>query len=305
MTSLPASPPASWTGRLRRWALPVALWAFGFATSLLLVGGWGRTVAADTATVEDAAQTVVDAQLATERIQSWLESGLNTAIDADSETVRDLAAQVADRPEFSDAVDAIVADFVASLFADTGEEPVVHLDEALAPLVPVVLDEASTRDVPVESESIESVLDTASEIALDTGEAASIATVVDDARTLLTWVVVAAATGLLVAGAAAIALSDRRFAMVRSLATRVVVSALTYALFFRVASWALDPQRGRSPVLGGGSVILGSNAHIFLITAAAATIIGTWGGTVAYRRSRTRPDVGEASDDDTRELVTV
>ena len=285
----------------------MVLWAFGFATSMLLVGMWGRTVTVDATTVEQAARTIVDAELATERIEAWLERGLGTAMAADANQVAEVAQRVSDRPEFDAAVDAIIADFVSGLFADPGEDPVVAIDDALAPLLPVVVDEARARNIPVESEPIEQMLETASTIPLDTGEAASVASVVRDARTLLTWVVVVAAAGLLVTGAMAVALSETRYAMVRSLATRVVISALTYALFFRAAAWALDPQRGRSPVLGGGSVVLASNGHIFVISGILAAVIALWGGTVAFRRARRVADLpsAPASDDDTRELVAV
>jgi hypothetical protein len=274
---------------------------------MLLVGMWGRTVAVDAATVEQAAQTIVDADLATQRIESWLERGLGTAMTADAGQVADVAASIAARPEFDAAVDVIIADFVSGLFADPGEDPVVAIDDALAPLLPVVVDEARSRDIPVEPASIEQMLETASSIPIDTGEAASVASVVRDARTLLTWIVVLAAGGLLVTGALAVMLSERRYAMVRTLAIRVVISALTYALFFRVAAWALDPERGRSPVLGGGSVVLASNGHIFVIAGVLAAVVAAWGGTVAFRRARRVPAVPlpPVSDDDTRELVAV
>jgi hypothetical protein len=86
-----------------------------------------------------------------------------------------------------------------------------------------------------------------------------------------------------------------------------VISALTYALMFRVASWALDPSKGRSPVLSGGSVVLGSNGHVFMIMAGVAALVGTWGGWVAWRRTRLRRSdtVTPLADDDTRELVTI
>ena len=291
-------------GRTRRAALPVVLWAFGFATTLMLIGMWGRTVAVDSATVEETAQTVVDAELATERVYGWLAEGLEVAAETDSATASRVAALVAARPEFASAVDTIVADFVAGLFAEPGEDPVVDVDAALAPLVPIVATELERADVPVDESRIENALDSAGVIELDTGEAASVAAAVGEARTLLTWVVFVAALALLAFGALALMLAEARYAMLRTLSTRVVLSALTYALLFRVAAWALDPDRGRSPVLGGGSVLLGSNGHVFLIVAAIAAALATLGGTVAWRRKRIRavePVAVRPQDDDTRQ----
>jgi hypothetical protein len=280
------------------------MWMFGLATSLLLFGMWGRTVAVDSETVQEAARTVVDADLASERVATWLEAGLEAAADTDSATAKAVAQAIAQRPEFGLAVDSIINDFVSGLFADEGDDPVVHVEDALAPLVPIVVAEFNRREVPVTSERIDEALDAASVIELDTGEAASVADVVGDAQALLTNVVLLAAAALLTSAGAAIALSDKRYAMLRTLSLRFVLSAMSYAIVFRTASWALDPSRGRSPVLGGGSVLLGSNNEVFLIPAVVATALAAFGGYVAWRRAQARR-VEELSDDDTRELIAV
>lgn len=291
--------------RSRKLSLPVVLWAFGFATSLLLIGMWGRTVAVDTATVEETAKTVVDAELVTERVYEWLSDGLEVAAGTDSQTAQAVAEAVATEPQFVAAIDAIVGDVVAGLFADPGEDPKLHIEQALAPLVPVVATEFAERNVAVETDRIEEALDAAAVIELDTGDARSVAAVVQDARAVLTTVVLLAAFAMALFATTAIALAERRYAMVRTLAIRVVLAAVSYALLFRVASWGLDPDRGRSPILGGGSVVLGSNTHIFIIAAAIASFVAGLGGYVAWRRTvarRQEPSV-TPTDDDTRELV--
>lgn len=297
----------TWLDRTRRGALPLVIWGFGFATTLLLIGMWGRTVTVDSSTVSEAAKTVVDAEVATERIYDWLEAGIATATGAAPASVEDVSAAIAQRPEFEAAVDAVVDEFVAGLFAEPGTEAVVDVESALDPLVPVVVAEAARRDVPVEAEQIERALDAASMVALDTGQGATVATAVRETRTFLSVVVVLAAAAMAVTAVVAVALSDKRYAMVRTLSVRVLISAMTYALVFRVAAWALDPQRGRSPVLNGGSVLLGSNGHVFLIAAVLAAVVGAWGGFIAWRRSqvRTVPTAPNLSDDDTREFATV
>lgn len=294
----------------RRVTLGVVLWAFGFATSLLLIGMWGRSVSVDNETVAESAGMVIDADLASERVYDWLADGLEVAASTDSATAQDVASAVSERPEFEAAVDTIVEDFVGALFADPGREPVVRVQGALSPLVPVVVAEFEARQVPVESAEIEQALDVAGVIELDTGEAASVAGVVREARTVLTVVVVVSALALVVLGVLAIALSDRRFAMIRTLSLRILISALTYALLFRAAAWALDPDRGRSPVLGGGSVVLGSNSHVFFIAAGLAAVGALLGGWVAWRRTSARrtptPTIDDTEiDDDTRELLPV
>ena len=301
------SAPTSWLDRSRKGALPLVMWGFGFATTLLLIGMWGRTVTVDSSTVSEAAKTVVDADVATERIYDWLEAGIATATGAAPTSVEDVSTAIAQRPEFDAAVDAVVDQFVAGLFAEPGTDAVVDVEAALDPLVPVVVAEANRRNVPVEAENIERALDAATMVALDTGQGATVATAVRETRTFLSVVVVIAAAAMVVTAMLAVALSDRRYAMVRTLSVRVLISAMTYALLFRVGAWALDPQRGRSPVLNGGSVLLGSNGHVFLIAAVVAAVVGAWGGLVAWRRTKVRkaPAVADLSDDDTREFATV
>jgi hypothetical protein len=145
---------------------------------------------------------------------------------------------------------------------------------------------------------------------LDTGEAASLATVVREARAFVTRAVLLALAIMLASGAGVVALSEERFATLRTLATRVLLSALSFALFFRIGGWVLDPSRGRSPVAGGTSVLLDSNGHVFLLTAIAAAVVASGGGWVAWnRKRRIRARVATPAtphtDDDTRELVTV
>ena len=302
-----SSESTTWLDRTRRGSLPLVMWAFGFATTLLLIGMWGRTVTVDSSTVSEAAKTVVDAEVARERIYDWLEAGIATSTGAAPASVEDVSVAIAQRPEFDAAVDAVIDQFVVGLFAEPRTDAVVDVEAALDPLVPVVVAEAARRDVPVEAEQIERALDAASMVALDTGQGATVATAVRETRTFLSVVVVLAAAAMAVTAVLAVALSDKRYAMVRTLSLRVLISAMTYALLFRVAAWALDPQRGRSPVLNGGSVLLGSNGHVFLIAAVVAATVGAWGGFIAWRRTRVRkaPMVAGLSDDDTRELATV
>ncbi|MCL1593940.1 MAG: LPXTG cell wall anchor domain-containing protein [Actinomycetia bacterium] len=287
----------------RSGSLSVAMWAFGLATSLFLIGMWGRTVAVDTATIEESTRVIIDADVAKERINTWLEDGLTVASATDSETVHAVAEGIQDSPEYTAAVDAIIGQFIEGLFASDGSDPVLDIDQTVAPLVPVVISEFAERDVAVDTDRIEGVLDAAGTIELDTGEAATVAAVIHDARVLLTQVVFVALIAMVLTGAIAMSLVDKRFLMLRTLATRVGLAAVSYALILRIASWALDPARGRSPIAGGGSVLLGSNGQVLLLLAGAASVVAGFGGWVAWKRKRLFVPIEEG--DDTRELVAV
>ena len=287
-------------------ALSVALWTFGLASSLFLVGMWGRTVAIDSATIEESARTVIDSDLATDRINTWFEEGLATAADLDSDTARSVVHAIETRSEYQEAVDSIIGAFVDTLFAEGGDTTSVDLDMALSPLVPIVADELVRRDVRVEVERIEEVLDDAGVVELDAGEAASVAAAVTDARAFLTQVVLVSLFGMLVTGLLAVSLASDHISMVKQLSTRVLVAAASYALILRLAGWALDPSRGRSPIVGGFSVIISSNSHVFLVFGGVAACVAA---AVYWFTSRdldpTPDEQRDVVDDDTREFASV
>lgn len=297
---------SAFISRPRSVALVTTLWLFGLATSLFLIGNWGRTVAVDNATIEESARTIIDADIAENRINTWFEDALAATSGGDSETVRSVADAVESRPEYRHAVDTIITAFIDSLFAVEGELATVDLDAALDPLVPVVASEFTQRGVPIEEAQIDEILDETSLVALDTGEAASMAAVVDDARVFLSNVVVAALVAMLLTAALAMKLSVERLAMARQLASRVMLAALSYAVILRLASWALDPNRGRSPAAGGLAVLLKSNAQIFALAGVLAASIVVSGSILGWRRRKAEAQQAPGSvHDETEELSSV
>jgi hypothetical protein len=59
----------------------MVLWAFGMATTLLLVGLWGRAETHDQVTVQETARSAVNAEIASDRIYSWIEDGVASRSD--------------------------------------------------------------------------------------------------------------------------------------------------------------------------------------------------------------------------------
>jgi hypothetical protein len=293
----------------RRGTLSVVMWVFGLSTTLLLVGLWGRAVTVDETTVAESAKAVVDAEIAQDRIYDWIGDAITETQNVGNDTASAVISELRNRPELTTAIDDIVEGFVAALFAPEGRSTVVDLQSAIAPVLPIVVGELSEHDVAVDEGLLEGALGEAPAIELDTGEAAGVAAVVRDARTLVSRVVLFAALVMLLAGSAAIALAEKRFAMVRTLSIRVLLSAISFAVLFRLGSWALDPDGGGTPVANGGSIILGSNSHVFLFIALGAAVVGTAGGWVAWKRQRVRPApvvaLTDTTEDDTRELISV
>jgi hypothetical protein len=297
----------TWRSSARSGTLSIVIWAFGFATTLLLVGLWGRAVTHDTSTVQEAARSAVDAEIAGDRIYSWIEEGVASSADIDPATTEQVIAGLSNHPEVKKAVAGVVDEFIAALFTAEGGSMSLELTENLAPVIPLVASQLAASEVPVDEAALNAALEDVEEIGLATGDVATAARIIDDARSLLSLVVVLAGVTLMTTGMLAVWLSENRLAMTRSLATRLAFSALSFAALFRVGSWALDPDGGGSPIAKSGSVLLGSNASVFLVVAAGAAAVSVGMGWSLWRRrvGVDRDARGPNSDADTMELVKV
>ena len=304
---MPPQNPTPWRASARRGSLSVVLWAFGLATTLLLVGLWGRAVTHDQPTVQATVRSVISAEIAGERIYSWLEDGVMSSTDVDPETAEQVMTDLREHPEIEAAIDSLVDQFVSALLTVEGGAATLELTDTLAPVVPLVASGLADHDISVDEAALAAALAEAETIDLDTGDAAAAVRVVESARSLLSLIVVLSALVLVLTGSSAIWLSEQRLAMVRTLATRIVLSSLSFAVLFRLGSWVLDPERGGSPIAGGGSILLASNAGVFItIALGAAAISGGASWLVRRRRHLAGQTVGESnSNTDTRELVSI
>jgi hypothetical protein len=302
---MPERDPRPWRTSARRGSLSMVLWAFGLAATLLLVGLWGRAVTHDQVTVQESASSIVDAEIASDRIYTWIEDGVISATDIDSVATQRVISELRSHPEVDGAVDDLVGQFIAALFSADGGEKTVELTDTLTPVIPLLVSGFAANGVSVDEAAVAAALVEAESLDLETGDLASVARVVDSARALLSLIVVLSAVILAVTGSTAVWLSGDRLAMVRTLAIRIVLSSLSFAVLFRVGSWALDPNGGGSPIARGGSVLLGSNTDVFFVAAFAGAAVASGVGWFVGRRRRRADRSLSASeqDSDTRELV--
>jgi hypothetical protein len=301
--------PAGRRPTTRRLALPWVLWVFGLSTTLLLVGLWGRAVTVDRDTIERSTGAALSADLITDRVWDWVGDGLSATVGLGPSDVDQAITQVKNRPEAVAAVDAIVGEFVAALVAPPGEETAIDVSTALAPIVPEVVTGLSGQGIDVPAATIEAAVSDLDPVALNTGEAVSVGVVREQAKELLTLGVLAAATMLLLSGSLAVALAEDRWYMVRSLATRLAFSALSFAVLFRFGGWVLEPDGGGSPLRTSGAILIASNLHVFMFVfgAAAALAFAIWfvrrtptvGGVPPSRREHANDDTS------TQELVSI
>lgn len=280
------------------------MWVFGISTTLLLVAMWGRAITVDQSTVSESAAVVIDSDIAQDRVVDWIEDAMVQTQAVSPEDASAVIQNVRSTPQMNTAIHNLTAAFVDALFAPEGTDPVVDVRAAMEPAVPVIASELAQRNVPVSESMIVSVLD-ANDLDMGSGDTTGVVSAVREARTLVSTAAVVALAVMMLSGVTAVWLSEERFAMVRTLGIRVLLSALSFALFFRLGGWALDPERGRSPIAGGAGVLLGSNGHVFIFTALIAAAVAAIGGWTAWRRKAQVPAVvvRKPTDDDTRELV--
>ena len=274
----------TWKEPTRRITLSLVLWAFGFATTMLLIGLWGRAVTHDDVTMQASVRSVVDASVASERIHAWIETGVIASSEADPELTERILAELRDHPEVEAAIGSVLDQFVAALFLPEGEGASIELAATLEPIVPLVAAGFRQHAVPIDEAALVDALRGVAAINLDTPQATTVVGAVKDARAFLSMIVVIAAATMILSGCVAIWLTENRLAMVRNLATRILLSSLTFAILFRVGSWALDPDGGRSSVAGGGAILLRSNGSLFLLVALIAGVVAGSVGWILWRR---------------------
>lgn len=304
----PTSPPSRGLTS-RRLALPFVLWVFGLSTTLLLVGIWGRAVTIDENTIARSTEAALSADLVIDRVWDWIGEGLSATEGISPVEADRVLDEVRNRPEALGAIDALVDQVVEALVAPPGAETAIDVASALAPLVPEVISGLAAQGVDVPVESVEATVGSLDPVALDTGEAVSVGVVTDEARTLLTLGVFAAAGMLALFGSIAVALSEDRWPMVRSLATRIAFSAASFAVLFRFGGWVLDPDGGGSPLRRSGAILVASNLHVFVIIGCVAALIAAaiWIARRPQRTDTNTPITHEQITDDTstQELVSI
>lgn len=274
----------------RRTGLSVVLWVFGLATTIFLIGMWGRSVSTDESALEDAFRAVAQADGAAQRIEEWIAAALTaSAAAADADDTR-AAAAISQVTETGGVVDGVVSALVDAALAVPGANPRADVRRALDPLAPVIAARLGPANDAATEALVAEALDRVADIVGATDGRFEIAGTAVDAERVLTRVAVISAAAMLLAAAAAVALSAERVRTARSLATRLAVSGLTFALVLRLGAWAVDPGGGRAPIAAGGAVLLRSNPGVLLVIAALGlALVAALTAVLLLRVKRRRP----------------
>ena len=293
---------------LRTRTLAIVLWVFGLSTTLMLIGVWGRAVVVDEETVSQSVRTALESDSVADRVYSWLADGLDGAAGLADLDLEAAIAEVRELPQADTVVTDLIDQIVGAVMAPPGSEPVIDIAETLRPVVPAFAAELRAQGISVEDGTVDAALDRLDPVELETEEYVGLAAVAEEAEIALTTIVAITLSAMLVTGAAAMALSQDRVTMLRTLLIRVAVSGLSYAVIFRVGGWVLSPDGGRSPLLGSGGVVLRSNLDVFLVAALVAASLAAMTWALSRRRRTARPtkvDKPGGEEEPTRELVGV
>lgn len=285
MTSSIPTPPSS--ARVRTFTLAVVLWAFGLATTTLLVGVWGRSVTSATATLSESALAALDPDVVSDQIAGWLLSETSSLPGVPKSTAETVVRGVTGSPKARIAIESVVTDVVNAAAAPAGSQTVIDVAAAIEPLRPVLIASLEQAGVDATAAEVDGFLRQIEQLVLSSVERRAPAGSIATARSTLTTVMLVGAAGLAVFGVAALRLSDDRPRMMRSLANRLIVSSLTFALFLRIGAWAVDPRGGRSPLRESGAILLASNIATVLMIAATGVIVSS-AMTLGIRRVKSR-----------------
>jgi len=279
--------------RSRRFAIGVAGWVFGLASTVLLVGIWGRAVVVDTNELADTLSPLAAGDMVSDRLATWLEAELVTAgVDGAGASV--VADQVLGHPSVGPVLEQLVAEGVEAAASGDPSGGSVDVAAVLLPASGQITTGLNEAGVPVNAEQVEAALSqldplvirdpadqpfvgASSPLAVNLGTAAMLGSLL-----------------MLFAGTAYIVMSMDRMRALRTLMTRFALGALSFAVLLRIGSWLVDPDGGRAPFRESFALLANSKwmvpLTIGLVAMATAIVFRVF-------RRRVRPAATSRSED--------
>ncbi len=279
--------------RSRRFAIGVAGWVFGLASTVLLVGIWGRAVVVDTNELADTLSPLTAGDIVSDRLATWIESELvDAGVDGTGASV--VADQVLAHPSVGPVLEQLVAQGVEAAASADPTGGSVDVAAILVPASGQITTGLNEAGVPVTTEQVEAALSQLDPLVIRDpsdqpliGASSPLAANLGTAATL---------GGLLMvfAGTAYVAMSRDRAGALRALLTRFALGALSFAVLLRIGSWLVDPEGGRAPFRESFALLANSKWMVPLaigLVAMAAAIVAR-----VFRR-RVRPAAVSRSED--------
>lgn len=280
------------SSRSRRFASGTAGWVFGLASTVLLVGIWGRAVVVDTDELAESLTPLAASDAVAERFSTWLEAELvDTGVDGP--TASRAADEVLVHPAVGPVLEQLVAEGVeAAASADpTGSS--VDVASILMPATSQITAGLNEAGVPVSEAQVEAVLVQLDPLVI---RDPSDRPYVGASSPLASKLGMAALLGIglmLISGSAYIVVSKDRRRALRNLLTRFALGALSFAVLLRIGAWLVDPEGGRAPLRESFALVADSKWMVpltFGLVSLAAS------GVAWLFRKRIRPGAGSRSE---------
>lgn len=274
--------------RSRKFAVGVAGWVFGLASTVLLVGVWGRAMVIDTDQLAESLSPLAASEAVAERIAQWLESELvESGIDGPSASMA--ADQVLAHPRVGPVLEQLVAEGVEAAASPDPGGATLDVASVLLPATGQITAGLNDAGVPVTMAQVEAALAQLDPLVI---REASDRPFVGASSPLASNLGTAAMLGvvlMLLSGSAYVAMSKDRTRAARSLLTRFALGALSFAVLLRIGSWLVDPEGGRAPFRESFALLADSKwgvpLNIGLVALGAALLARMW-------RRRVRPVAG-------------
>jgi hypothetical protein len=266
---------------------------FGLASTVLLVGIWGRAVVVDTNELADTLSPLAAGDMVSDRLATWLEAELVEAgVDGVGASVA--ADQVLAHPSVGPVLEQLVAEGVeaAASAAPTGAS--VDVAAILLPASGQITTGLNEAGVPVGTEQVEAALSQLDPLIVrDPSDRPFVGASSPLAVNLGTAAMLGALL-MLFSGTAYLAMSRDRMRAFRALLTRFALGALSFAVLLRLGSWLVDPEGGKAPFRESFALLANSKwlvpLTIGLVAMAAAVIARVF-------RRRIRPEAMSRSED--------
>ena len=260
------------------------MWVFGLATTIVMLSLWGRAVVSDQESLADSASSVVASGFVEERVEGWLGEVLVEATELGGDESASAASRIVSDPAVAAVIDGLARDLVAGALDPDAPEVRIDPDEVIAPVLSTVADVLSDEGVSIDTAALIATAAASPDVVLAAGALEETSSVVADSRAALSIAVVAGLVAMVLSGGTAVVMSGQRPRQLRLLATRILVSGLTFAVLLRLGAWAVDPSGGRSSV----GALLSDQLWVPLLVAAIGAVLGAvaW----SQRRAKGSPD---------------
>ena len=271
----------------------MAGWVFGLASTVLLVGIWGRAVVVDTNELADTLSPLAAGDMVSDRLATWLEAELvGAGVDGVGASVA--ADQVLAHPSVGPVLEQLVAEGVEAAASGDPNGGSVDVAAILLPASGQIATGLNEAGVPVSTEGVEAALSQLDPIVIRdpsdqpfVGASSPLAANLGTAAMLGAVLMVFSAT-------AYVAMSKDRIRAFRALLTRFALGALSFAVLLRIGSWLVDPEGGRAPFRESFALLANSKwmvpLTIGLVAMAAAIVFRMF-------RRRVRPAATSRSED--------